>query len=250
MPDLTWANPLVGSDAGHPITKLAALNGRVLTDQDLAGVDEPVDDVVDVRRIDGDLEVLGGVPVGDGDGVVERVDEHAAAVRAERRAAPPRRAAPGRSASWRSSSASVASASADDRCVTSTTERVGAVLGLDQQVGGESRRVGRVVGDHRLSVGPSSIIVDDAVALHLDLGDRDGRRARADDLADPGNRLGAEAERGDPGRPVDAEHVARCRACDTPPARPGRPRPTPPGNGGTTSASSGTPATIAGTASW
>src|SRR5690606_14474543 len=27
MPDVTWAYPLVGSDAGHPITKLAALNG-------------------------------------------------------------------------------------------------------------------------------------------------------------------------------------------------------------------------------
>lgn len=27
MPDDTWAKPLVGSDAGQPITKLAALNG-------------------------------------------------------------------------------------------------------------------------------------------------------------------------------------------------------------------------------
>ena len=47
MPDDTWANPLVGSEAGQPITKFAALNGVCWPIEDLAGVDERVDQTVD-----------------------------------------------------------------------------------------------------------------------------------------------------------------------------------------------------------
>ena len=82
------------------------------------------------------------------------------------------------------------------------------MLGLDQQVGGEAHRVGGVVGDHDALGRAEQHHRGDAVALHLDLGDRDRRRSGPDDLADAGDRLGAEAERGDAGRTVDAEHVA------------------------------------------
>ena len=63
----------------------------VLADEDLAGVDEPVDDDVDVGVAHGDLEVLGGEAVGDRDRLVEVDGEHAAAVRTERG---PRRVGP------------------------------------------------------------------------------------------------------------------------------------------------------------
>ena len=81
------------------------------------------------------------------------------------------------------------------------------MLGLDQQVGGEALRVGAVVGDDQALGRPEQHHRGDAVALQLDLGERDGRRAGPDDLAHLGDRLGAEAERGDAGRAVDAEHV-------------------------------------------
>ena len=81
------------------------------------------------------------------------------------------------------------------------------MLGLDQQVGREADRVGAVVGDHDALGRPEQHHRGDSVALHLDLGERDGRRTRADDLADPRDRFGAETERGDAGRAVDAEHV-------------------------------------------
>ncbi len=55
----------------------------VLADQDLAGVDQPVDDLVDHRLGSGDLEVLGGELVGDPDRDVERLDQDTAPVRAE-----------------------------------------------------------------------------------------------------------------------------------------------------------------------
>ncbi len=81
------------------------------------------------------------------------------------------------------------------------------MLGLDQQVGGQPRRVGRAVGDDQALGRAEQHHRGDAVALHLDLGARHRRRAGPDDLADPGDRLGAEAERGQAGRPVDPEHV-------------------------------------------
>ena len=91
MPDDTWAKPLVGSDAGQPITKLAALNGvcwpirisPALTSEST----RPVDGVVG----DGDLQVFGGVLVGDDGRFVEIGHQHAATVRAERG---PRRGGP------------------------------------------------------------------------------------------------------------------------------------------------------------
>ena len=208
MPDDTWANPLVGSDAGQPITKLAGAERRVLADEDLAGVDERVDARVDLGVGDRDLEVLGCVPVGDVDRLVEVGDEHAAAVR--RRATPraavgsARRA--GRRAA-RSSSASTASASSADVVTSTTDESVPCSASISRSA---ASRTGSAVSSAitRLSVGPSSIIVATpwrciSTWAHVTAGD-----ARADDLAHLGDRLGAEPERGDAGRPVDAEHVA------------------------------------------
>ena len=85
MPDDTCANPLVGSDAGQPITKLAALNGVCWPTRISPALLQLVDDAVDVVVVDRDLEVLGRVPVGDRDRLVERTDEHASPVGAERR---------------------------------------------------------------------------------------------------------------------------------------------------------------------
>jgi hypothetical protein len=83
------------------------------------------------------------------------------------------------------------------------------VLGLDQEVGGEPDRIGGRVGDDDALGGAEQHHRAHAVALHLDLGEGDRRRAGADDLAHlRGDAFGAEAERGDAGRPVDAEHVA------------------------------------------
>ena len=71
MPDDTWANPLVGSEAGQPITKLAALNGvcwpirisPALTSESTRPSTRDVGD--------GDLQVFGRVLVGDRGGFVE-----------------------------------------------------------------------------------------------------------------------------------------------------------------------------------
>ena len=197
---------------------------RVLADEDLAGVDEAVDHARRRRRR---RRRPGGAPGRSGwrrpRPSSSVVDEHAAAVDAERRPGGRRPAPPGRSASWRASSASVAVGDARRRG-DEHDRRVGAVLGLDQQVGGEAHGVGGGVGDHQALGRAEQHHRRHAVALHLDLGARDRRRAGPDDLAHLRDRLGAEAEGGDAGRTVDAEHVARCRACGTRRARPGRPR--------------------------
>ena len=138
MPDDTWANPLVGSDAGQPITKLAALNGVCWPTRISPALTSPSTTRVDVGVGDGDLEVLGGVAVGDGDGLVE-VGRRARSRRSapsEARAAVGPHGRAGRRAA-RSSSASAASASVGRRR-DEHDRRVGAVLGLDQQVGGEA----------------------------------------------------------------------------------------------------------------
>ena len=64
-----------------------------------------------------------------------------------------------------------------------------------------------MVGDHDALGRTEQHHRRDAVALHLDLRDRDRRRTGADHHADLGDRLGAEAERGDAGRAVHPEHV-------------------------------------------
>ncbi len=81
------------------------------------------------------------------------------------------------------------------------------MLGLDEQIGGEPLRVGAGVGEDEALRRPEDHHRGDAVALHLDLRARDGRRAGTDDLAHLRDRRGAEAEGGDAGRSVGAEHV-------------------------------------------
>ena len=136
------------------------------------------------------------------------------------------------------SSASTASAS-DGEVRDEQHRRVGAVLGLVQQVGRGEARVGAVVGDHHALGRPEDHHRRHAVALHLDLRAGHRRAAGADDLAHlrDRRRCRSRARRHPPG-PLTAEHVARCRACGTRRARPGRSRPLPSGSGGTTSASS------------
>ena len=177
----------------------------VLADQDLAGVDQPVDDLVDHRLGNGDLEVLGSELVGDPDRDVERLDQDTASVRAERCSS--------------SGGAHVGETGelSFEFGVDGVGERtgvgeqhdgaVGSVLGLDQQVGGQQCRVGAVVGDHQALGRAEQHHRRSSVALHLDLRDRHCRRARPDDLANLRDRLGAEAERRDAGRAVHPEHV-------------------------------------------
>ena len=175
MPLDTSAKPDVGSDAGQPITKFAALNGVCWPTRISPALTSPSTTSSTSCVGDGDLEVLGRVAVGDGDRLGEVVDEHAAAVRPRATPAPRRPGPSGSSASWRASSASVASASAAD-VVDEHDRRVGAVLGLDQQVGGQPDRVGGAVGDHQALGRAEQHHRRHAVALQLDLG---ARRRRA-----------------------------------------------------------------------
>ena len=205
MPDDTSAKPVVGSEAGQPMTKLAALNGVCWPTRISPALTSPSTTAVDVVVGDRDLEVLRRVAVGDVDGDVEVVDEDAAAVRAERRRAASARTA-GSSASWRTSSASVAAATSADVVTSTTDESVPCSASISRSAA-RRMRVGAVVGDDQALGRPEQHHRGDAVALHLDLGARDGRRAGADDLAHLRDRLGAESEGGDAGRSVDAEHV-------------------------------------------
>ena len=141
MPELTCAKPLVGSEAGQPITKLAALNGVCCPIRISPALVMRVDDVVDVGLGDRDLEVLGGVAIDDRDAVVERVDEHATAVLAERGAGglgPSLRQRNELLGQLGVGAVGEGGAGGDEH-----DRRVGAVLGLDQQVGGEPLRIGR-----------------------------------------------------------------------------------------------------------
>ena len=199
MPDDTSAKPDVGSDAGQPITKLAALNGVCWPTRISPALTSPSTTASTSASRDGDLEVLGRVAVGDRDRLVEVVDEHAAAVRPERG---PRRVGPhGRQVGelagaarrrWRRRARPTSSrARPTSRCRARPRS-------AGRRPAGPGRPSPSAIT--RLSVGPSSIIVADAVALQLDLGARHRRRARADDLADPGDRLRAE-RRARPARP-------------------------------------------------
>ena len=205
MPDDTSAKPDVGSDAGQPMTKLAALNGVCWPTRISPALTSPSTTASTSASRDGDLEVLGRVAVGDRDRLVEVGDEHAAAVDAERR--------PGRLGAHRRQVGELAGELGVDRVGErgrrrhEHDRRVGAVLGLDQQVGGQPDRVGLAVGDHEALGRAEQHHRRHAVALHLDLGARHRRRSRADDLAHARDRLGAERQRGDAGRAVDAEHV-------------------------------------------
>ena len=145
MPEDTSAKPDVGSDAGQPITKLAALNGVCWPTRISPALARPSTTRVDGVVGDGDLEVLGGVAVGDGDGVGEPVDEHAPAVHAERR--PGRLGAHRREVGELAGELGVGGRGDVGRRRDEHDRRVGAVLGLDQQVGGQAHRVGAGVGD-------------------------------------------------------------------------------------------------------
>ena len=83
IPDDTWANPDVGSEAGQPMTKLAALNGVSWPTRISPALTRASTVSLSTAVVDGDLEVLGGDAVGDGDGLVEVGGEDAAAVDAE-----------------------------------------------------------------------------------------------------------------------------------------------------------------------
>ena len=164
-----------------------------------------VDDLALDRVVDGHLQVLGGDAVGDGDGLVEVGGDDAAAVRAERRAG---RGGPG-VGEIVELSAELGVDGVAERFVGREQHdgRIGAVLRLDQQVGGEAHRIGSGIGDHHALGRPEEHQRRDAVTLHLDLGEGHGRRSGADDHAHPGDRLRAEAHRRDARRAVDAEHL-------------------------------------------
>ena len=150
MPDDTWAKPDVGSDAGQPITKLAALNGVCWPTRISPAFTSPSTTAASTAGGDGHLEVLGGEAVGDGDRLVE--------VGGERRTPPlapsdARAASARRSGSAASCGAQLGVDGGDEGGVGrhEHDRRVGAVLGLDQQVGGQAHRVGGAVGDDQRS---------------------------------------------------------------------------------------------------
>ncbi len=205
MPDDTCANPLVGNEAGQPITKFAALNGVCWPMRISPALTSESTTSSTTRAVDRHLQVLWRVLVGDHRRIGERVDEHASAVRAERGA---RRRGPhvGQIAEL-TAEFDVDPIGQSGRRGDQHDRAVGAVLGLDQQVGREAERVGAVVGDHDTLGRPEQHHRGDAVPLHLHLGDRDRRRTRPDDLAHPGEHRRAEPERRDARRPVGAEHV-------------------------------------------
>ena len=119
------------------------------------------------------------------------------------------------------------------------------MLGLVQQVGGEQAHVRATVGDHEALGRPEDHECDRAVALHLDLRRLHRRAARPEHLEHLRDRLRAERERGDAGRAVRAEDVAQAELVRD--DEHGRvDLAAGPGTGGTTTAISGTPATIAG----
>ena len=70
------------------------------------------------------------------------------------------------------------------------------MLSLGDQVGGQERRVGRVVGDQQ-ALGRAGQPVDGDGAVDLLLRQRDEDVARAEDLVDPADRLGAVRQGGD-----------------------------------------------------
>ena len=60
IPDDTWAKPDVGSDAGQPMTKLAALNGVCWPTRISPALTSASTVSLSTSGVDGDLEVLGG----------------------------------------------------------------------------------------------------------------------------------------------------------------------------------------------
>ena len=161
MPDDTWAKPLRRQRRRAADHEVGGAERRVLADEDLAGVDERVDDARRRRRR---RRRPAGARARSGWRPPTASSRSSRRARS-RRSTPSdaagrrRRARSGRSASWPASSASTASASAAD-VGDEHHRRVGAVLGLDQQVGGEADRVGACRRrSTTLSVGPSSIIV-------------------------------------------------------------------------------------------
>ncbi len=207
MPDETCANPLVGKRRRTADHEVGGTERRVLADEDLARVLQFVDDAIDVVVVDRDLEMLRCIPVGDRDRLVERPDDDTSSVGAQRR--PGGRGADVGEIGELRRQLGVGRVGEVGRRGDQHDRRIGAVLGLDEQVGREPDRVGGAVGDHEALGGPEQHHRRDAVALHLDLGDGDRRRSGADDLAHLGDRLRAEAQRGDAGRTVDTEHVAQ-----------------------------------------
>ena len=83
------------------------------------------------------------------------------------------------------------------------------MLGLVQQVCGQQAGVGGGVGDHHAFGRGQDLHPHHAVPLHLQLRAGDRRAARPEHLAARRDRLRAEGEGCDPGRPVGAEHLAQ-----------------------------------------
>ena len=81
------------------------------------------------------------------------------------------------------------------------------MLGLDQEVGCQQHWIGRTVGDHHALGRPEDHPGVAAPELAEDLGGLDGGASGTDHHPDPGYRLGAEGEGGDPGRPVGPEDL-------------------------------------------
>ncbi len=170
IPDDTWANPLVGSEAGHPITKFAGAERRVLADEDLAGVDETVEHIVELEsRSTTTWRCSAANSLATDDRGVEIVDDHAPTVGSERCAG--RVGANAGQQRQLAVDLDVDGVGERRRRGQQHDRRVDAVLGLDQQVGGEQRRVGGVVGDHEALGRAEQHHRRHAVALHLDLGD-------------------------------------------------------------------------------
>ena len=138
MPDDTWANPLVGSDAGQPITKLAALNGVCWPTRISPALTQHVDDARRRRAVG--RRRPGGARGRSG------WRRAAASSRSATSTQPPfaPSAARGRGRPHLRQVGELAGELGVDRVgerrrdvVTQHDRRVGAVLRLDQQVGGE-----------------------------------------------------------------------------------------------------------------
>ena len=154
---------------------VAERDRRVRADEDRAGVAHAHRDLAGVARLD--LQVLGGVGVDDREpGSMSSTSTmphcgpaSASAMRSECLVA----------GTCTASSASTASASST-LVVTSTLAAIDVVLGLADQVGGDERGVGGVVGEDR-DLGGAGLGVDADAALEQPLGRGDVDVARAGD---------------------------------------------------------------------
>ena len=203
MPPLTLAKPLVGSEAGQPMMKLAADTGvhwpTRISPASVSRASTPASSRTAI------MHVLGGVGIGHLGGLVHVVDQDGAPVGPQGQGG----VAPARFGQLGQLAGHLALGRRQQGLAVGHEQagRVGPVLGLVQQVGRQQPGVGAVVGDDQALAGAEEHGRHRPVALHLDLGAGDGRATRADHFAHLGYRLGPKGQGGDTGRAVGPEDL-------------------------------------------